>query len=87
VTPQKKGVKVVKKKREEVRTADMVEADIAKAEQLLASVSEQMGTPEVARDAERLKILKNEYQQAETRLRVLYEEWDRVNEHQEPANV
>jgi ATP-binding cassette subfamily F protein 3 len=88
VAPQKKaGVKVVKKKRVELRTADMVEADIAKAEQLLARISEQMGTPEVARDAERLKTLKNEYQQTETRLRVLYEEWDRVNEHQEPANV
>ncbi|HJX92242.1 MAG TPA: ABC-F family ATP-binding cassette domain-containing protein [Pyrinomonadaceae bacterium] len=88
VAPQKKaGVKVVKKKRVELRTADMVEADIAKAEQLLARISEQMGTPEVARDAERLKTLKNEYQQTETRLRVLYEEWDRVNEHEEPANV
>ena len=80
-------MKVVKKKRVEGRTADLVEADIAKAEQLLASISEEMGTPEVGRDAGRLKRLKNEYQQTETRLRVLYEEWDRVNEHQEPANV
>ena len=88
VDPQKKpGVKVVKKKRVELRTAEMVEADIAKAEQLLARISEQMGTPEVARDAKKLKTLKNEYQQTETRLRVLYDEWDRVNEHQEPANV
>ena len=88
LVPKKKpGVKVVKKKRVEGRTADLVEADIAKAEQLLASISEEMGTPEVGRDAGRLKRLKNEYQQTETRLRVLYEEWDRVNEHQEPANV
>jgi ATP-binding cassette subfamily F protein 3 len=88
VDPQKKpGVKVVKKKRVELRSAEMVEADIAKAEQLLARISEQMGTPEVARDAKKLKTLTNEYQQAEIRLRVLYEEWDRVNEHQEPANV
>jgi ATP-binding cassette subfamily F protein 3 len=88
VDPQRKpGVKVVKKKRVELRTTEMVEADIAKAEQLLARISEQMGTPEVARDAKKLKALTNEYQQAETRLRVLYEEWDRMNEHQEPANV
>ena len=88
VDPQKKpGVKVVKKKRVELRTAEMVESDIAKVEQLLARISEQMGTPEVARNAEKLKTLKTEYQQSETRLRVLYEEWDRVNEHEERANV
>ncbi len=58
VDPQKKpGVKVVKKKRVELRSAEMVEADIAKAEQLLARISEQMGTPEVARDAKKLKTL------------------------------
>jgi ATP-binding cassette subfamily F protein 3 len=84
---KKQGVKVVKKKRVEIRTADMIEADIAKAEQQLASVSEQMGTQEVARDAERLKTLKYEYQETESRLRDLYEEWDRVSEHQEPASV
>jgi ATP-binding cassette subfamily F protein 3 len=84
---KKQGVKVVKKKRAELRTADMIEADIAKAEQQLASVSEQMGTQEVARDAERLKTLKYEYQETESRLRDLYEEWDRVSEHQEPASV
>jgi ATP-binding cassette, subfamily F, member 3 len=84
---KKPGVKVVKKKRVELRTAEMVESDIAKVEQLLARISEQMGTPEVARNAEKLKTLKNDYQQSETRLRVLYEEWDRVNEHEERANV
>jgi hypothetical protein len=42
-----------------------------------------MGTPEVARDADRLIALNDEYQQTETLLRSLYEEWDRVS--QEPA--
>jgi ATP-binding cassette subfamily F protein 3 len=83
--PRKPGVKVVKKKKSESRNAELVEVDIAAAEKLLASISEQMGTPEVGRDAERLKSLNSEYQQTEQRLRSLYEEWDRVSE--ETANA
>jgi ATP-binding cassette, subfamily F, member 3 len=78
--PKKQAIKVVKKKRAENRTPDLVESDIAQAERLLDSVSEQMGTPEVARDAVRLIKLNEDYQQAEARLRELYEEWDRVSE-------
>jgi hypothetical protein len=44
-----------------------------------------MGTPEVARDAERLIALNEEYQQTESLLRGLYDEWDRVS--QEPATA
>ena len=39
-----------------------------------------MGTPEVARDAERLIALNDEYQQTEALLKNLYEEWDRISE-------
>ena len=39
----------------------MVETDIAGAEQRLKEISEQMGTPEVARDAVRLIALNEEY--------------------------
>jgi len=77
---KKQAIKVVKKKRSESRTPDLVESDIAQAERLLNTVSEQMGTPEVARDAGKLIKLNEEYQQAEARLRDLYEEWDRVSE-------
>ncbi len=77
---KKPAIKVVKKKRAENRTPGVVESDIAQAERLLNSVSEQMGTPEVARDAGKLIKLNEEYQQAEARLRELYEEWDRVSE-------
>ena len=52
----------------------------ARAEQRLNEISEQMGTPEVARDADRLIALNDEYQQTETLLRTLYEEWDRVSQ-------
>jgi ATP-binding cassette subfamily F protein 3 len=83
--PKKPGVKIVKKKKDNLRTSEMIESDIASAEQLLASISEQMGTPEVARDVERMKSLNSEYQETEARLRLLYEEWDRIS--QEPANV
>jgi len=76
---KKPGVKVVKKKKVDVRTQEMVETDIATAEQELNRISQLMGTPEVVRDAARLISLNEEYQQAEAKLRGLYEEWDRVS--------
>ena len=78
--PKKPGIRIVKKKKEDARTPDSVELDIANAEQLLSQLSEQMGTPQVAKDSTRLKLLKAEYEQTETRLRALYEEWDRVSQ-------
>jgi ATP-binding cassette, subfamily F, member 3 len=83
--PKKPGVKLVKKKKAEARTPELVETDISRAEQRLNEISQQMGTPEVARDAGRLHALNEEYQQTETALRALYDEWDRVNE--EPARA
>ncbi|HKR21984.1 MAG TPA: ATP-binding cassette domain-containing protein, partial [Pyrinomonadaceae bacterium] len=81
----KPGIKVVKKKKTETRTPDQIENDITLAETRLNEISQQMGTPEVARDAARLVALNDEYQQTETRLKNLYEEWDRVSE--EPARA
>ena len=78
--PKKPGVKVIKKKKTEVRTPEQVETDIARAEQRLNEISQQMGTPEVARDAEKLIALNDEYQQTEALLRNLYDEWDRVSQ-------
>jgi ATP-binding cassette subfamily F protein 3 len=83
--PKKPGVKVVKKKKPDSRTQEIVEAEISRAEQRLNEISEQMGTPEVARDADRLIALNDEYQETESLLRTLYEEWDRVT--QEAASV
>jgi hypothetical protein len=84
--PKKPGVKVVKKKKADVRTPEIVESDIARAEQRLNEISEQMGTPEVARDADKLIALNNEYQQTENLLRNLYDEWDRVSQASAPAS-
>ena len=81
----KPGVKVIKKKKPETRTPEQVESEIAKAESRLNEISEQMGTPEVARDADRLISLNDEYGQTETLLKSLYEEWDRVSS--EPART
>lgn len=81
----KPGVKVIKKKKE-IRTPELVESEIAKAESRLNEISEQMGTPEVARDADRLIALNDEYQQTESQLKNLYEEWDRVTEEPAPAS-
>ena len=83
--PKKPGVKIVKKKKSEARTTELVETEISRAEKLLNEISEQMGTPEVARDADRLIALNDEYQQTEALLRTLYDEWDRVT--QEPTPV
>lgn len=84
--PNKKpGIKVVKKKKPDTRTPELVESDIAQAESRLNEISEQMGTPAVARDADRLIALNDEFQQTESLLKSLYEEWDRVT--QEPANA
>ena len=84
--PKKPGVKVVKKKKPEARTPELVETEIARAEKRLNEISEQMGTPEVARDAERLIALNEEYHQTEALLRGLYDEWDRVSQEPAPAN-
>ncbi|HEX2269589.1 MAG TPA: ABC-F family ATP-binding cassette domain-containing protein [Pyrinomonadaceae bacterium] len=83
--PQKAAQKVARKKKAETRTPEQIETDITQAEARLNEISQQMGTPEVARDADRLIALNDEYQQTEALLKSLYEEWDRVSE--EPARA
>ena len=84
--PKKPGVKVIKKKKADARTQEIVETDIARAEQRLNEISQQMGTPDVARDAQKLITLNDEYQQTEALLRNLYDEWDRVSSETAPAS-
>ena len=83
--PKKPGVKVVKKKKPDSRTPEIVETEISRAEQRLNEISEQMGTPEVARDANRLIALNDEFHQTESVLRTLYDEWDRITEEPTPV--
>ncbi len=65
-------------KKQPARDAQSIEAEIGDAEKQLAFVSEQLALPEVARDPRRQQTLNKEYQQLDSRLRKLYEEWDRV---------
>jgi ATP-binding cassette subfamily F protein 3 len=70
---KKKGGKQI------VRDAQEIELEIGAAEAQLASLSEQLSLPEVARDPTRLRSINTDYQQVDARLRALYEEWDRVS--------
>lgn len=73
-----RSVKIIRK-RAASRNTELIENDISAAEKRLNSISEQMGSPEVARDAARLISLSDEYQKTEAQLRQLYEEWHRVS--------
>ncbi len=78
--PEPSKRSATRKKKPDARTPDQVETDITQAEARLNEISQQMGTPEVARDADRLIALNDEYQQTEALLKTLYEEWDRISE-------
>ncbi|MBV9925883.1 MAG: ABC-F family ATP-binding cassette domain-containing protein [Acidobacteria bacterium] len=77
---QRGGGKDSKKKGAAARDPRAVEDDIAAAEQRLASLAEEMAKPETARDPARLSRVNGDYEQAEARLRELYEEWERAAE-------
>ncbi|HEX8179544.1 MAG TPA: ABC-F family ATP-binding cassette domain-containing protein [Pyrinomonadaceae bacterium] len=59
------------------RTPEMIESEIARTEQRLATLTDELSRPEVARDAARVATLNDEYRTADERLRTLYEEWER----------
>ncbi|HKP46094.1 MAG TPA: ABC-F family ATP-binding cassette domain-containing protein, partial [Pyrinomonadaceae bacterium] len=67
-------VKVVKKP----RPADVIESEIAVCEGRLTKLSEQMSTPEVARDITKLVAVNDEYKATEKDLAALMEEWERA---------
>ena len=72
------AIKVIKKNKSETLTPALLEAEIGKTEQRLNEISEQMSLPEVARDADRLIVLSNDYQKTDTNLRRLYDEWEKL---------
>jgi len=67
-------VKVVKK----ARAPETIEAEISELEKRLAELSEEMAKPEVARDITMLVKLNDEYEQTQSRLSELMEEWERA---------
>jgi protein subunit release factor A len=60
------------------RTPQLIESEIAEVEKRLTALSEELSRPDVARDPSRVTTLNDEYQQADARLRTLYEEWERI---------
>ncbi len=60
------------------RDPQRIEIEIAAVEKRMTALSEEMGTPEVSRAPQQFAVLNREYQEAEARLRALYEEWERV---------
>lgn len=67
-------VKVIKK----ARSTAVIEAEIAEMEKRLATLSEEMSQPEVARDISRLVKVNEDYQASEKQLSALLEEWERA---------
>jgi len=75
--PQGGGQKKSKKKGGE-RDPQTVEAEVAEAEKRLASLADELASPNAARDPALLSRLNDEYAKTDERLRALYEEWERV---------
>ena len=72
------SIKVIKRNRSESFSPEVLETEIAKTEKRLNEISEQMSQPEVARDATALVKLDEDYKQAEARLTVLYDRWEKT---------
>ena len=75
--PKQRGGKDSKKKGG-ARDPQAVEDEIAAAEQRVAALADELASSETARDPARLARLNDDYQKAESRLRELYEEWERA---------
>jgi ATP-binding cassette subfamily F protein 3 len=76
----KSGGNVPKKKKEQGRDQRSIEEEIAEVEKRLAALTDEMSTPEAARDPARMSRLNEEYRKKDERLRELYEEWERAAE-------
>jgi len=72
------AIKVIKRRRGESLSPQLLETEIANAEKRLNEISEQMAQPEVSRDATALVKLDEDYRQTEARLTVLYDQWEQT---------
>jgi len=68
------SVKVIKKPRK----TEVIESEIAELEVLLKKLSDDMSTPEVSRDITRLVATNEKYEQTQSRLAELIDEWERA---------
>ena len=67
-------VKVIKKP----RSPEVIEGEISDLEEKLARLSEEMASPEVARDITRLVAVNDDYERTNARLADLMSEWERA---------
>ncbi len=74
----KPSIKVIKKSGNDVGSSKKLEAEIAETEKKLAEISDEMARPEVARDATKLIGLDEDYRKTESRLALLYEQWEKL---------
>jgi len=72
------AIKVIKKNKPV--TPGQLEAEIAEVEKKLSGITEMMSRPEIARDATELIKLDENYRETETRLALLYRQWEEVAE-------
>jgi protein subunit release factor A len=56
----------------------LIEADVARLEKRLADLTDEMARPEVARDITKLVKANEDYEQAQSRLAELLDEWERA---------
>lgn len=66
--------------KEKVRTIEAVERDVEKAETHIKSVEEALSQAALQANAEQLKQLASEYEQAKARVDALLEEWEQVSD-------
>jgi ATPase subunit of ABC transporter with duplicated ATPase domains len=58
------------------RSNQDIESDIAKSEARLTAISDELSSPKVARDRERVEALNREYGELDEKLKALYKEWE-----------
>ncbi len=66
------------KKKNAAREPQVIEVEIAEVEKRMSALSEEMGKSEVSRAPQQLAALNQKYEEADARLRSLYEEWELV---------
>ncbi|HEY0378480.1 MAG TPA: ABC-F family ATP-binding cassette domain-containing protein [Pyrinomonadaceae bacterium] len=76
--PKAKASQGKKNKQQPARNSQSIEAEVGEAEKRLSELSEQLGQPDVARDAGRVRLLNEEYRRTDERLKQLYEEWEQA---------
>jgi ATP-binding cassette subfamily F protein 3 len=75
-----RAIKVIKKSRPTVRSIEAIESEISDSEKRLEEISARLAVPENTRCANAARELNLEYQEADERLRKLYQEWEQVSE-------